>query len=70
MSRELVNLSQAAQRIGRPRSTISSWVRRELLFPAGLEHDGTPLYDLTHVRELSKRSALRRGRRRHAEPGG
>lgn len=61
---ELVNLSQAAQRTGRPRSTISGWVRRGLLFPTGLEHDETPLYDLAKVRELSKRSTLRRRSKR------
>lgn len=64
--RELVNVSQAAQRTGRPRTTISGWIRRELLFPAGLEHDGTPLYDLADVRRLSQASALRRRRRRSA----
>lgn len=67
-ARELVNLSQAAQRTGRPRTTISGWVRRDLLFAVGLEHDGTPLYDLAAVRQLSARSTLKRKRRRTLKP--
>jgi len=61
-ARELVNISQAAQRSGRPRTTISDWVRRGLLFPVGLEHDNTPLYDLADVRKIAARRPQRRRR--------
>lgn len=50
---DLVNVSEAARRTGRPRTTIASWVRRGLLHPAGLDVDGTPLYDLAKIQALA-----------------
>jgi DNA-binding transcriptional MerR regulator len=64
--RELVTLGQAAQRTGRPRETLRNWVRRSLLFPVGLEHDDTELYDLADIRRLCTQIPRRRRSRRKA----
>jgi hypothetical protein len=66
-ARELVNVSQAAQRIGRPRTTIQGWIYAELLFPAGLDQDSTPLYAMADVRRVA---ATRPRRRRRRNQGG
>lgn len=49
----LVNVSEAARIVGLPRSTVAAWVRRERLFPRGLDVDGINLYDLEDVRALA-----------------
>lgn len=57
---ELVNLSEASRRTGKPRTTVAGWVRREKMFPAGLAEDGTALYDLAVVQRLAQATQSRR----------
>lgn len=65
MTRELVNISEAARRVGRSRSTISAWINGDnpRLFAVGMDHDGTDLYDLAKVRAVASATPQRRRKR-------
>lgn len=69
MTRELVNVSEAARRLAIPRTTILHWVRTERLFPRGLDAHGTALYDLDAVRHLAATTRRRRRRTRRGTRG-
>lgn len=60
--RELVTVAAAARRVNRPRRTVRNWIDRGLLYPVGLDVDGTALYDLAVVRRLAVTTATRRRR--------
>ncbi|MFW6776093.1 MerR family transcriptional regulator [Nocardioides sp. CPCC 205120] len=51
---ELVTISEAARRIGIPRTTVRNWATRDgLLNPRGLDRDGMRLYDLALIRDVA-----------------
>lgn len=60
--RDLVSLANAARRLSVPYGTVKSWASRGQIHRAGIELDGSDVYDLAHIRRLADTTKRRKRR--------